>query len=179
MPLIRLLKVLPLLLVFLLAGCAGEPPRVDYDHAFQFEGVHTYAWVPQPKPSDTYESLDQTRIRRAFEAQLAAKGLKLVRADKAQIWVDATYNINRRYDTRTNFYGYYGWHPFWWGMEPAVYVEERDESRLSLMMIDPKTRSVVWVGQSVIRYYEELKSQDRIKSLDEQVSAIMAHFPPR
>lgn len=167
------------LFVLLLAGCATYRPMVDYDHSFSFKGITTYAWVPQSGAGQDYQSLDQTRIRRAFEQALAARGLRPVALDQAQLWVDANYSINRRYETRTRFYGYYAWHPFWWGMEPDVYVEERDESRLNLLMIDPHTKSVVWAGQSAIRYYEELKSKERIDSLVEQVNAIMAQFPPR
>ena len=162
-----------------LASCAPYTPRIDYDRKASFTGLTRYAWVPaSAEQKEDYQSLDQTRIRRAFSAGLAAKGMTEVPVEQAQVWVDIDYAIDRRYESRSSFYGYYGWHPYWWGMQPDYYVQERDESRLTLLMIDPATRAVIWAGQTVLRYYEEKRPEQRDASLKEQVDLILAQFPP-
>lgn len=185
-PLPRILLLLVLLGISLwLASCTPYLTRVDYDPAAGLTGLKTYAWVPvettstDPAVSAQYQTLDQARLRRAFDEALATKEMQLVAASDAQVWVDLTYAIDRRYETRTVFYGFYDWHPYWWGMEPETRIDERDESRLSLIMINPQTRSVIWTGQATVRYYEELPPLERTQRLVEQVKAIMARFPPR
>lgn len=170
--------ILMVLAILALAGCASDSPRIDYDRNADFSNLTRFAWVPEQGSQSGYRSLDQVRIRRAFSAGLAAKGLTEVPVEEAQVWVDIDYSIDRRYEVRTTFYGFYRWHPYWWGMEPDYYVQERDESRLTLLMIDPASRSVIWAGQTVMRYYEEKPPLERDASLREQVEQILARFPP-
>lgn len=172
------MRILLLLFIAGLAACSGVSPKIDFDRNATFSELKRYAWVPDESSSKAYKSLDQTRIHRAFDRGLQAKGMTEVPVDQAQVWVDIDYSIDRRYDTRTEFYGYYRWHPYWWGMEPDYYLQERDESRLSLLMIDPASRSVIWAGQTVLRYYEEKPPAERDASLAQQVDQILMHFPP-
>lgn len=173
------MRYLSIMVVLALTACSTYSPRIDYDRNASFGELTRFAWVPEDESPTDYQSLDQARIRRAFAEGLKAKGMTEVPVDQAQVWVDIAYAIDRRYDARSpTFYGYYRWHPYWWGMEPDQYLEERDESRLSLLMIDPATRSVIWAGQTVLRYYQEKPPQERDASLKEQVDRILAHFPP-
>lgn len=171
-------SILIFLTMLALVGCASYSPRIDYDRAANFSDLQRFAWVPEQGAEGGYQSLDQARIRRAFSAGLTAKGMTEVAVDEAQVWVDIDYAIDRRYEARSTFYGYYRWHPYWWGMEPDYYLQERDESRLVLLMIDPASRSVIWAGQTVLRYYEEKPPLERDASLREQVERILARFPP-
>lgn len=170
-------RVCLLLLLAGLGACAGYTPKVDYDKTADFSHLQRYAWVPSDDDG-AYQSLDQVRIRRAFEAGLQARDMQVVPLEQAQFLVDIDYAIDRRYDARTRFYGYYRWHPYWWGVEPDVYVQERDESKLTLLMIDPATKSVIWAGQSVLRYYQDKPPAERDASLRQQVDAILGQFPP-
>lgn len=170
------MQALMILLALQLAGCASYSTRVDYDPAASLSGITTYAWVPH---TGDYQSLDQVRIRRAADAALAGRGLTPVALEQAQVWVDLDYAVARRYEVRSTFYGFYGWHPYWWGMEPDVYLDERDESTLTLLLINPATKSVMWTGQSVVRYYEAQPPAEREASLQGQVNAILQRFPPR
>lgn len=172
------MRILLLLFIVGLAACSGISPKIDYDRSATFSDLKRYAWVPQDSAGKAYKSLDQARIHRAFDQGLQAKGMTEVPVDQAQVWVDIDYNIDRRYESRSAFYGYYRWHPYWWGMEPDYYLQERDESRLSLLMIDPATQSVIWAGQIVLPYYEEKPPAERDASLAQQVGQILTHFPP-
>lgn len=181
-PLYRIAVLLVLLLVVLwLGGCTPYLTQVDYDPNASLQTVRTYAWAPASATAaaPAYQSLDQSRLRQAFAAALAGKGLTPVPAAEAQVWVDLTYRIDRRYETQALYYGYYNWHPWWWGMEPETRLDERDESWLSLVIIDPASRSVIWAGQSTVRYYEALPPDERRQRLEEQVQALLARFPPR
>ncbi len=173
---LRAAAIVILLGLISIVGCAAYSPKIDYDKTANFNNLTLYAWVPTEDKS--YQSLDQVRIRRAFEAGLQARGMAPAKPEQAQVLVDIDYSIDRRYETRTNFYGYYRWHPYWWGMEPEVYVQDRDESKLTLLMIDPASRAVIWAGQSVIQYYQDKPPEQRDASLRAQVDAILAHFPP-
>ena len=178
----RIVILLALLVLALwLGGCAPYQTRVDFDPAARLAELKTYAWVPADKSvaaGDSYQSLDQVRLRRAFEDALAAKGLQPVAEAEAQVWVDLNYEIKRRYEAQTVYYGYYGWHPYWWGMEPDTRIDERDESRLSLIMISPQSRAVIWTGQATVRYYDDYPPKERNTRLVEQVQAVMEQFPP-
>lgn len=171
------MRSLLLSVLLILVSCAPYTPRIDYDRNATFKGLTRYAWVPDEGAHQVYKSLDQTRIQRAFSEGLAARGMTEVPVDQAQVWVDIDYAIDRRYETRSNFYGYYGWYPYWWGMQPGYYVEERDESRLTLLLIDPAKRAVIWAGQTVLRYYDEKAPVERDASLREQVDSILTQFP--
>lgn len=172
---IRCARGLLLLLALGLAACAGYTTRVDYDRAVPLTEFTTYAWVLD---DSAYQTLDQVRIKRTVDAGLAAKGMQRVALDQARLWVDMDYAVDRRYEVRSHMYGYYGWYPYWWGMEPDVYMQERDESTLTLLLINPATKAVVWTGQTVVRYYQDQPPAEREASLQEQVNVILQRFPP-
>lgn len=173
------MRFLLLVMIWGLASCAAYSPLVDYDRKASFAGISRYAFASAAAENDRSQSLDQVRIRRAVGEVLTAKGMTEVPLEQAQVWVDMGYDIDRRQDVRPNFYGYYGWSPYWWGMQPDYYLEERDESRLTLLIVDPASKQVIWSGQTVLRYYEEKPPQQRDASLKAQVDSILRHFPPR
>lgn len=167
-------KLLVAVLALALGGCAGFTTRVDFDPAANLKTLNTYAWVPH---DGAYQTLDQTRIRRAVDAGLVSRGMTQVAEAEAGVWVDVDYALARRYEARSNFYGFYGWHPYWWAVEPDVRLEERDESTLTILLIDPASKAVVWTGQTVVRYYAAQPPAEREASLQAQVDAILQRFP--
>ena len=173
------MRILWLLCTLFLASCTIYSPSIDYDRKASFTDLTRYAWAPEQQASPEYRTLDQGRIRRALDAALAARNMTETSADQAQVWVDFRYGINRRYEQRANFYGYYGWYPYWWGMQPDYRLEERDESRLTVMLVNPVSRAVIWTGETVLRYYHEQPPEQRDASLRAQVESILQHFPPR
>ncbi|HVL00202.1 MAG TPA: hypothetical protein VM553_10335, partial [Dongiaceae bacterium] len=59
-----------LALALWLGGCAPYQARVDFDPSADLTTLKTYAWVPADQSAaagEGYQSLDQVRLRRAFE----------------------------------------------------------------------------------------------------------------
>jgi hypothetical protein len=58
-------------------GCAGPTVNFDYDARASYAGYHAWDWYAAPKKAQAGQApLLDTRVRRAVETQLAAKGFK-------------------------------------------------------------------------------------------------------
>ena len=87
----------------LLAGTRGS---VDYDKKADFSRIRTYAWK-EGTPADN--RLMEQKIRMAVDAQLKAKGLKLVDAE-ADIYVVTHASTSNTPHVDVQSFGYGGWY---------------------------------------------------------------------
>src|SRR6266567_4063647 len=99
--------------LFLLAGgiAFAQDVRTDHDKKADFSKYHTFMWIKEPK---TGNPLMKPRIIDAINAQLQAKGLRLVYHD-ADLGVSAN-TATREEHTLEGFYdGFpgWGWHRYW------------------------------------------------------------------
>jgi hypothetical protein len=175
--------------VLVLAACASPiHTSHDSDPEADFGRYRSWAWIseqpliePTPGVGNTYVSpLDDKRIRRAVESQLAGKGYRSTTLDEADLVVSFTIGSEQKVkvsDTPgmstvyTRGYGYGSWY----GTSP-VSVRTYTEGTLALQFFERESQSAVWVGWASKRLSQQDESEE---VLDRAVSMILEPFPSR
>jgi len=175
------------LLVF--AACASPiHTSHDSDPEADFSSYRTWAWIseqpligPTPGVGNTYVSpLDDKRIRRAVDSQLAGKGYRPTTLQDADLVVSFTIGSEQKVkvtDTPgmstvyTRGYGYGSWY----GSSP-VNVRTYTEGTLALQFFERESQSAVWVGWASKRLSQQDESEE---VLDRAVAMILEPFPSR
>ena len=70
----KILKFIPLLLLFVLASCSSVRVNSDYDKNASFDGYKTYAYHKSGIDKVEISDLDKRRILRSIDEAMAAKG---------------------------------------------------------------------------------------------------------
>lgn len=167
-----------------IAGCAPISVSYDYDPAFSFASLRTFAWLPEPdeRVGDArVDELVRSRIRNAFETQLAAKGYR--KADGTPDFYIVYYAVvttKLQVDTMYD--------PGVWGPGPRVgwrgwggtYVDVReyDEGTLILDVFDAEAYRLRWRGTATAVVDLESEPQRKTERINEAVRLILEKFPP-
>ncbi len=175
--------------LLVLAACAS-PIRTshDSDPEADFASYGTWAWIsekpligPTAGVGSAYVSpLDDKRIRRAVESQLAGKGYRSTRLEEADLVVSFT--IGREQKVRvdetpgmstvyTRGYGYGSWY----GSSPVT-VRTYTEGTLALQFFERESQEAVWVGWASKRLSHQDESEE---VLNRAVALILEPFPSR
>jgi hypothetical protein len=178
-------RFLPLLILgVLLAGCSGIRVDSDYDPSADFAALRSYAWLPSRRepPADPRldSSLLTTRIERAIDSSMRAKGFTKVAAEEADFFVTFHIGIDQKVDVTTipSTYGYYGrWGGYYGGTETRV--DQYEEGTLLIDFIDRGEENLLWRGSGQSRISEHRSPEDREKRVREVVEAILGKFPPQ
>ena len=173
-----------------LIACAGSiKTSHDYDPGADFRSFRTFAWIsadPIIKPSAgtmnaRYVSpLDEQRVRRAVESEMAKKGYRLAEqaasdlvvsfrvstAEKVKIQDEP--GMGRVYTSPNRGATWYG--------GSTVSVTQYTEGTLALEFYDRKSKRAVWVGTASKRLSKNDDSDEVIK---EAVAKILLPFPAR
>jgi hypothetical protein len=172
-----------LLPVLLLAACNSISVKSDYDPAYDFGGLETWAWL---KPTQTLtpeqradNRLASERIRKATEAELAAKGYELT-AGQPDFWVVAHAVVQRRVDT-DYVYTTYGYRAHGWGgavgyAEPVTY--SYNEGTLVIDVLRGTDKEMVWTGAASAVVDPDATPEKREQRIREAVAKLLAGFPP-
>jgi hypothetical protein len=165
--------------------------RSDRDPDTDFAAYRTFAWIgPAPlarakKPGGVsfVSALDDQRIRRAVDGELASRGYRLV-ATAAEADLVVAYSVGSEEKVHvqespmmTTLYPYprsyrYGG----WYTSSAVRIQQYTEGTLSLEVYDRNTEQAVWVGWASKRLS---RSDDHQALISEAVSKVLADFPDR
>jgi hypothetical protein len=173
-------RVIPFLL--LLSGCAGIQVTTDYDPAVDLTTLRNYAWMKgqQARQSDPRidNSLLDTRIRNAIDAELAGKGFEVMGADQADFLVGYHAAVQKKIDayTMSNSYGY---RPGWGTGYSDIHVYEYEEGSLVIDFVDPKTKNLLWRGAAQAEVNRSLTPEKRETRIRTAVEKILARFPPK
>lgn len=160
-------------LATLTAGFA-QHVRTDFDHQANFAQYKTYSWQ-EIKPGD---SLWDSRIKNAVNAQLEAKGLAQV-ADNGDIAIVAIKTSQTQKTLQTFYDGFGGgwqWRGFGDFGESTTTEQDYKEGTLVIDIYDGKTKRLIWRGstESVISD----KAEKNEKTLDKGVDKMFKSFPP-
>jgi len=172
--------VVPFLLV--LTGCAGVQVTTDYDPSVDFTLLQDYAWMEgereQPSDPRVDNTLLDTRIRNAIDAEMAAKGFDVTSADRADFLVGYHAAIQNKIDayTMSNFGGY---RPGWGTGYSDVHVYEYEEGSLVIDFVDPETGNLLWRGAAQAEVNRSLTPEKREMRIRAAVEKILARFPPK
>jgi hypothetical protein len=156
--------------------------RTDFDHQANFSQYKTYSWQ-EIKPAD---SLWDARIKRAVDAQLAAKGWTQVDTggDLAIVAIKTTQTQR----TLQTFYdglgggGGWGWRRFGGGGfgggfgESETTEQDYKDGTLVVDMYDAKTKQLIWRGSAEDTLSS--KAEKNEKNLEKGVAKMLKNFPP-
>lgn len=178
--------------VLAIVACQTIDVHHEYNTRAPFGTYKTFAWVTdQPLlPASLGEMAGDPRLspvmegdlRAAIERNLAEKGYHQRSAPEDADLV-LSFSLGTRdkieidsYPTRAG----YGWGPYrgWGGWESDV--RTYTEGMLAIDFFDRHTKQAVWHGWATKRIASRPRSQeDRVKTINEVVDAILAEFPFR
>ena len=176
-------------LSFLLAGCAGNPPVVDYDSSVDFGSYKTYAYIsdhplmraPDSPPGspllegrlmavtdDVMQMRGYTRVDDAEQADFAV-GFTVGSRDKIR--------VNSYPEPYRPYYGGWGWGGPYYAGSTNVDVQQYTEGTLSVDIYDVAEHKPAWHGVATKRITDSMRRNPN-ETVTEIVNEILAGFPP-
>lgn len=163
--------------VLLLSACSPSVTvRSDYARGVNFRQFNSFTVETErgrnPDPVMGSE-LNQTRITKAIEAELVARGLSRASDRKADLIVRFGTDSRDRQSTQSNnnfspFWGWYGG-----GMNTST--RNYEENRIVVNVYDAQTNQQVWQGWASGQFYD--RNKDVEGAIYQSVNKIMARFP--
>jgi hypothetical protein len=178
----RYLTIGILLVLAGFAGCSGCNPTYishDYDPDAEFGAYRTFGWIDQTTMEDNRQAmmnlnpLVESRIKRAVNEGLAAKGLVLDESDPDLLLM---YHVGVQSVTEIRETGYgYGWGGYGGG---NVRADQFEEGTFMLDMVDTASQQLVWRGiaEGVLEENPSPASLD--KSVNDMITRLLQKFPP-
>lgn len=168
-----------LVLSLLVSSCATLDVSREYDEDVSFEGMKTFAWLPDPPPDmSTNRPTVQRIIRQSVEKELEALGYMVDPFAVPDFWVN-TYVTSGRTDSRVTW-DLYGvgagyWMTVWVVGKPLVY----QEGTLLLDLLD-RDRKVRWrgVATGTVEAGGQWAAENAERVVGQAVSKMLEGFPP-
>jgi hypothetical protein len=170
-------KLLPLLLLFIVASCDTVKVYSDYDKSVDFTQYKTFAFMKSGIDKVEISDLDKKRILNAIDQQLQAKGF--TKSENPDLLVNIFTKSREEISVNQFNAGYgYGWG---WGWNPYMYgghttVTSSTEGTLYIDLIDAKKKELVWQGEGTGTLSKDMNEKDAI--VNDIVTKILAQFPP-
>ncbi|MFD0760870.1 DUF4136 domain-containing protein [Lutibacter aestuarii] len=171
----KAIKLLPLMLLFLVASCNSIRVTSDYDTSTDFSKYKTFAFYKKGIDKVDISDLDKRRILKAVENEMLAKGF--TKSEKPDVLV----NIFTKSRQKVDIYNdnmYFGWHPWYYGPNYGMHISKYTEGTLFIDLIDAKKKELAWqgIGSGALNTSGDvIKKEEKIK---EFVAEIMAKYPP-
>jgi hypothetical protein len=174
----KAIKLLPVVLLLIVASCSSVKVYSDYDKNIDFSQYKTYAFHRRGIDRLEISELDKKRILHAIDNELSKKGM--TKSEKPDLLINILTKEREQVDvTQYNSgwgYGWrYGWNPYLWG--GRSYVSTSTEGTLYIDLIDAKKKELVWEGEGV-GYLTENRNEKE-KQINEFVAKILEQFPPK
>ncbi|MEM7304796.1 MAG: DUF4136 domain-containing protein [Pseudomonadota bacterium] len=175
--------ILATLLLTMLAACSSPGPRVSssVDPDTDFTALKTYGFMPElgtDRPGGIRTPLGNMLIN-AVSKELQARGMR--ESDSPDVLVNFFVNVDQRLDvyripTTRSYYGYrYGRYRAWGGYETRV--REYNQGTLSIDLIDPQRKMLVWEGVAQGRLSRNIVDDLTQEKVDNVVNAVMKELP--
>ena len=190
----RITYLAPLaIVVLLLSACASAPfqTEMDYDHSVTFGHFRTWAWISAnpmitPNPTARDNPLWENRIMQLVEAQMGAKGYRLV-ADPNTADMVLAFTIGQRDKIKVNSYpssyragygygGYRGWGGAYYGTETTV--RNYTEGTVAFDVFDGKSHNPIWHGRAFGNVKASRTQEEKQQIARDLVQAVFDLFPP-
>jgi len=172
----KAIKLLPLVLLFLVASCSSVRVTSDYDTATDFSNYKTFAFYKKGIDKVEISDLDKRRILKAVETELLAKGF--TKSENPDLLVNIFTKSRQKVDIYNNNSMYFGWHPWYYGPNYGMHISKYTEGTLFVDLIDAEKKELVWQGigsGGLTTSGNVVKKEERIKSF---VAEIMTKYPP-
>ncbi len=184
----NMLKILPVLFLFILASCSSISVSSDYDKGTDFTVYKTYAFYKKGIDKVEISDLDKRRILRAIEAELSAKGM--VKSENPDLLVNIFTKSREKIDVYNN--NYYGWYPWYYGYGYGYgygaygmgygfgynNVSTSTEGTLFIDLIDAHKKELAWQGIGKGILSDSRSIDKKVAKINEIVSKIMTEYPP-
>ena len=174
----KIIKILPLLLLFLLASCSSVSVNADYDKNATFDNYKTYAYNKTSIDKVEISDLDKKRILRSIDETMTSKGF--VKSETPDILINFFTKEREQVDVNqfNSRWGYgwgFGWNPYFWGGSTSI--NRYTEGTLTIDMIDAKKKELVWqgIGEGTLTKCAEKKDEN----IKEFVTKILEQYPPQ
>lgn len=169
-------KLLPMLLLLLLASCASVRVNSDYDKNVDFSQYKTYAFYKTGIDKVEISDLDKKRILRAIDESMTTKGL--TKSETPDLLINISTKVEKNINVNQFYTGWgygwgYGWNPYWGG---ATTVSTSDEGILTIDLIDAKKKELIWQGEGEGVLTKDTNKKDAV--IKEFVTKILTQYPP-
>jgi len=142
-----------LLAILVATPAAAQQISIDYDEAFPFEKVKTFAYVETAETSSA-DDLTDSRIRDAIVRELKSDGLEQVDGD-ADLYVTYHLSSEQNMVVNTTSFGYgghgNGWHRWGGGVGSSTMTATTyTEGTLIVDAFEPSEKTMVWRGMGTV-----------------------------
>lgn len=172
-----------LFILFLTAACSVSPTiRSNYNQAIDFNQYKTFGFF-QPLDTDSrYESLTSQYLKQATVIEMTRRGFVLSK-NKPDLLINFhRYIENKQYINEIPVTGYGGYHEYRghvyydYGMSYRTYIDNYQEGRLSIDIVDSRSNRVIWQAEAVGRVSNQ--ERDNLQAtLQKTVSQMFTQFP--
>lgn len=170
MKLIKFLGVMSFMVCLFAAAALAQSVQSDFDKSFNLAKLKTFNFAIQKRtPNDplAQDSLNDERIKDALESKFAANGFRKENDGKPDFAVAYYVTTKNKFDLRDYGYG----PPRWFGSRD-IRVDQYTEGTLTVDIIDPITKQLVWRGRASGTI--ELKDLD--KKINKSVEKLVQQF---
>lgn len=171
----KLFRLFPLLVFFVLASCSSVQVNTDYDKSVDFTQYKTFAFYRQGVDKVQIHDLDKKRILKAIQNQMQEKGFSI--SENPDVLVNIFTKERENVDVDNFGVGYgFGFGPFGFSTTRSR-VSRTTEGSLYIDIIDARTNEMIWqgVGSGVLTQNMEEKEE----RINEFVAKILQKFPPQ
>lgn len=172
----KIIKLLPILLLFVFTSCTAVRVAADYDREATFTNYNSFAFFKPGIDKAKISDLDKKRILRAIEGELTIKGM--TKSESPDILVSIFTKERERINVYNNNFGFgWGWNPWWYGGYYGNTVSRTTEGTLYIDLIDAKTNDLIWqgVGTANLETRNIERKEERIREI---VREVLAQYPP-
>ena len=153
----------------------AQSVNYDFDKSANFGAFRTYTWA---RGASLPDALNNRRIVTAINAQLAAKGLRLVeRTNNPDLLV--AYHAAFDTDVQVNGFGS-GWGGFRYpgSFSGSARADEIVTGTLIVDIVDATTRTIVWRGTATKEVNMNAKPAQRDKNIARATEKLFKNYPP-
>jgi len=147
----------------------------DYDENLELFQISTYDWLPVPEEANI-NNLDAERIKKAVNAELQAKGLRL-KSENPDFLIAA--DIITKEKLRVSNWGYPYYDPYWtyygsWSLDYYQY----EEGTFVLNFLAYVSKNLIWRGTAKVALDYADTPEKRDKLIKETMRKILQNYPP-
>jgi hypothetical protein len=165
------------ILVCLGVTAFGQEVQFDYDRSANFSAYKTYQWVDYRAVPVGDQLLDQD-IKRAVDAQLAAKGLRRVESGGDLLAGYQTAITQEKQFDSLGWGGPYAWGPWGWGNN-RVTSSTIEVGKLVIGLFDPANKHLVWRGSASKTLDLQRDPDKNYRTLEKAMAKLFRNYPPR
>lgn len=175
--------LIALCIVFLTAACTVSPTiRSSYNQTIDFKQFKTFGFFEPLDTDSRYESLTSQYLKQATVTEMRQRGFVLSK-NKPDLLINFHRDIKSRQQINeipmTTYGGYreYRGHLYydsWVGYR--TYIDNYQEGKLNIDIVDSRTNKVIWQGEAVGRVSNEQENNLQA-TLQKTVSHMFSQFP--